>query len=96
MDMIIDKLNIPRDIKVYIEWLTKVVKKKPMFTTKPKYLNSKKYINTFNETPWAHCAECSLPNHFWEGAPRQVVPTIDHTQCISTFPAKHLPLYSKC
>ncbi len=94
--MIIDKMAIPKDIKTYIAWLTKVVKKKPMFSVKPKYLNSKKHIDTFNEIPWANCLECSQPNNFWEHAPRQLVPTTDHTQCISTFPAQHLPLYSKC
>ena len=94
--MVIDKLDVPKDIKTYIEWLTKVVKKKTMFSIKPKYLNSKRYIDTFSETPWAHCEECVQPNNFWTNTPRQLVPTTNHTRCISTFPAQHPPLHSKC
>ena len=94
--MVIDKLNVPKDIKTYIEWLTKVVRKKTMFSVKPRYLNSKKHIDTFNETPWAHCEECTQPTSFWDNAPRQLVPTTDHTHCISIFPAQHPPLYAQC
>jgi hypothetical protein len=94
--MIINSLNLPKDIMSYIEWLTKVVRKKPMFSKQPKYLNSKQHIRTFDEIPWEHCAECRQPNNFWINAPRQAVPQTDQIQCISTFPAKHQPLYLRC
>ena len=93
---IIGKMKVPNDVKSYIEWLTKVVRKKPMFSKQPKYLNSKKHIMTFDETPWDHCQECAVPNQFWIGAPRQEVPLTNQVQCISTFPARHQPLYSRC
>ena len=89
-------MDIPKDIMSYVEWLTKVVRKKPMFSKQPKYLNSKRHIMTFSEVPWDHCSECIQPNQFWRNAPRQTVPQTDQTQCISTFPAKHQPLYLNC
>ena len=43
--MLIDKLEIPRDIKSYIEWMTKVVRKKPMFS-------KNQSTSTLNSTLW--------------------------------------------
>ena len=76
--MVINQMEVPHVIKsYYIEWLTRVVKKKPMFSKQPKYLNSKQLIKTFNEVPWDHCSECNMPNQLWANTPRQTVPQTD-------------------
>ena len=94
--IIVKKLPLPHDVQAYILWLTKIVKKKAMKITQPKYLNHKRQLKDFNETPWEHCSECIQPTALWEMAPREQVPSTDGIQCISTFPAKHKPLLSRC
>ena len=94
--LIIKKIPLPRDIRVYITWLTKIVKKKALKNTKPKYLNHKGYIENFDETPWDHCIECTNSPRLWENAPRELVPMTEEQRCISMFPAQHPPLYIRC
>ena len=93
---LIKQLQLPSDIRKYIEWLTKVVNKKPMSATHPKYLNHKHWIKEFDENPWEHCQECLRPDDLWTNAPRQLAPLTENTRCISLFPAQHPPLYHKC
>ena len=76
--------------------MTKIVKKKALKNTKPKYLNHKGYIENFDETPWDHCIECTNSPRLWENAPRELVPMTEEQRCISMFPAQHPPLYIRC
>ena len=93
---IIHQLPLPYDIRAYILWLTKIVKKKASKCTQPKYINHKQYIENFDETPWPHCGDCLNPTTLWENAPRELVPMVDNIKCISTFPSQHKPIYSYC
>ena len=66
---IIKLLPFPRDIQAYIEWLTKVVRKKSQNAIQPAYINHKRKIQSFTEKPWDHCLECTHPTGIWTDAP---------------------------
>lgn len=93
---IIKLLPFPRDIQTYIEWLTKVVRKKSQNAIQPAYINHKRKIQSFTEKPWDHCLECTHPTGIWTDVPRQTVPSMEDQTCISLFPAQHPPLHTKC
>ena len=94
--LLVKKLPLPKDVQAYIIWLTKIVKKKAMKNSQPKYLNHKRMLKEFDEIPWEHCCECTHPTPIWETAHRELVPLANGTRCISVFPAQHKPLLYRC